>query len=184
MARTLRPDVVLMDVRMPHMDGIEATRHILAANPAVRILVLTTFDLDEYVYAAIRVGASGFLLKDIPPADLATAIRAVTAGDAVMAPQVTRRLINTFSSHLPNPTAPLVTTTAAASLSGRERDVVIEIARGQSNAEIAARLCLAEATVKSHISRILTKLELRDRVQIAVYAYEIGIVTPGTRDLA
>jgi DNA-binding NarL/FixJ family response regulator len=180
MARTLRPDVVLMDVRMPHMDGIEAARHILSADPAVRVLVLTTFDLDEYAYAAIRVGASGFLLKDIPPADLATAIRAVATGDAVMAPQVTRRLINAFASHLPNPAAPRAATTAV--LSDRERDVVIAIARGHSNAEIAAQLHLAEATVKSHISRILTKLELRDRVQIAIHAYETGIVTPGTRD--
>jgi DNA-binding NarL/FixJ family response regulator len=180
MARALRPDVVLMDVRMPRMDGIEATRHILATDPAVRVLVLTTFDLDEYVYAAIRVGASGFLLKDVPPADLVSAIRAVAAGDSVMAPPVTRRLIDTFSAHLPGPAVPLAPASAAATLSDREREVVVEVARGQSNAEIAARLSLAEATVKSHVGRILTKLRLRDRVQIAVYAYESGIVTPGS----
>ena len=149
---------------------------VSATGRAALVLVLTTFDLDEYVYAAIRVGASGFLLKDVAPADLASAIRAVAAGDAVMAPQVTRRLIDTFSTHLPGPAA----TGGAVPLSDREREVVVEIARGRSNAEVAARLSLAEATVKSHIGRILAKLALRDRVQIAIYAYETGIVTPGS----
>ncbi len=175
MAGALRPDVVLMDVRMPRMDGIAATTQIVAVEPAIRVLVLTTFDLDEYVYAALHAGASGFLLKDVPPADLASAIRAVAAGDAVVAPQVTRRLLDTFAHRLPVPgTAP-----AVSPLSEREREIVVEIARGRSNAEIAAALTLAEATVKSHVGRILTKLGLRDRVQVVVYAYETGLVTPG-----
>lgn len=179
MARALHPDVVLMDVRMPVMDGIEATRQILSADPAIRVLVLTTFDLDEHVYAALRAGASGFLLKDVPPADLANAIRAVAAGDAVVAPQVTRRLIDTFAPRLPDPDAARPT---PLPLSDREREVLVEVARGRSNTEIAARLGVAEPTVKSHVGRVLTKLGLRDRVQIVVYAYEHGIVTPGTPD--
>ncbi len=177
MTAALRPDVVVMDVRMPVEDGIAATRRIVAAGLPSRVLVLTTFDLDEYVYAALRAGASGFLLKDAPPADLLSAIRSVAAGDAVVAPPVTRRLIDAYAGLLPDPSAP-----AGGQLDGlteREREVLLEVAQGRSNAEIAARFRLAEATVKTHVGRILTKLGLRDRVQVVVYAYEHGIVTRG-----
>jgi DNA-binding NarL/FixJ family response regulator len=173
MARALRPDVVLMDVRMPVLDGIAATERIVAAGTA-RVLVLTTFDLDEYVYAALRAGASGFLLKDVPPADLITAIHAVAGGHAVVAPVVTRRLLDRFVPHLPGPAAEHKR--AAVGLTGRERETLDLIARGLSNAEIAAALVLSEATVKAHVGRLLTKLGLRDRVQIVVYAYENGLV--------
>lgn len=174
------PDVVLMDVRMPGVDGIEATRLIVASGSPARVLVLTTFDLDEYVYAALRHGASGFLLKDVPPRDLVAAIRTVAAGDAVVAPGVTRRLIDTFAAHLPDP----VSETAPPGerlddLTNRERQVLIEVAHGQSNQEIADRLSISEATVKSHVGRILTKLMLRDRAQLVVYAYESRLVHPG-----
>jgi DNA-binding NarL/FixJ family response regulator len=179
MTRALRPDVVLMDVRMPVMDGISATREIVAAG-AARVLVLTTFDLDEYVYAALRAGASGFLLKDVPPADLLSAIRAVAGGDAVVAPRVTRRLIDTFTPHLPDPaTGRTGTDERLHRLTGRERDVLALVARGSSNPEIAAALGLSEATVKAHVGRILAKLGVRDRVQIVVFAYENGVVTRG-----
>ncbi len=177
MTAALRPDVVVMDVRMPVEDGIAATRRIVAAGLPSRVLVLTTFDLDEYVYAALRAGASGFLLKDAPPADLLSAIRSVAAGDAVVAPPVTRRLIDAYAGLLPDLSAP-----ADGQLSGlteREREVLLEVAQGRSNAEIAARFRLAEATVKTHVGRILTKLGLRDRVQVVVYAYEHGVVTRG-----
>ncbi|RKN50263.1 response regulator [Micromonospora endolithica] len=180
MTRTLQPDVVLMDVRMPVMDGIEATRLIVSSGSPARVLVLTTFGLDEYVFEALRAGASGFLLKDVPPADLLTGIRAVAVGDAVVAPSVTRRLITAFARHLPD-----VTTGRSATderldrLTEREREVLAEVARGRSNAEIAASLSLSEATVKTHVGRVLTKLHLRDRVQIVVFAYEAGIVRPG-----
>jgi DNA-binding NarL/FixJ family response regulator len=180
MARALRPDVVLMDVRMPVMDGIEATRQIVASGSAARILVLTTFNLDEYVYAALRAGASGFLLKDVPPADLLTGVRAVAAGDAVVAPNVTRRLIDAFVDHLPDPaTGRSPVDERLHQLTEREREVLMEVARGQSNAEIAASLNLSEATVKTHVGRILAKLSLRDRVQIVVFAYEAGVVRAG-----
>jgi DNA-binding NarL/FixJ family response regulator len=180
MTQALLPDVVLMDVRMPVMDGIEATRQIVESGSAARILMLTTFNLDEYVFAALRAGASGFLLKDVPPGDLLTGIRAVAAGDAVVAPSVTRRLIAAFAGHLPDPsTGRSPTDERLHQLTEREREVVLEVARGRSNVEIAQQLHLSQATVKTHVGRILTKLALRDRVQVVVFAYEAGIVRPG-----
>jgi len=181
MTAALAPDVVLMDVRMPVVDGIEATRRIVAAGAASRVLVLTTFDLDEYVYAALRAGASGFLLKDVPPAELVSGIRAVAAGDAVVAPAVTRRLIDAFAEHLPDPaTGRSPAGERLDRLTAREREVLVEVAHGRSNSEIAQALVLSEATVKSHVAKILTKLELRDRVQVVVWAYETRVVRPGT----
>jgi DNA-binding NarL/FixJ family response regulator len=183
MAMALRPDVVLMDVRMPVMDGIEATRQIVAGNLPSRILVLTTFDLDEYAFAALRAGASGFLLKDLPPHDLLAGIRAVAHGDAVVAPTVTRRLIDAFADQLPDLAAtPSPLQAKLGMLTEREREVLVEVAQGRSNAEIARRITVTEATVKTHVGRILDKLELRDRVQIVVFAYEVGIVRPGQVD--
>jgi len=176
-ART-QPDVVLMDVRMPVMDGVEATRHIIASGSSSRVIILTTFDVDEYAYAALRAGASGFLLKDAPPADLLSAIRAVASGDAVVAPSTTRRLLETVADRLPEPAADANGNDAAAALTPREREVLVAVARGLSNAEIAATLFLSEATVKTHVGRILAKLELRDRVQIVIFAYDNGLVSP------
>ena len=177
------PDVVLMDVRMPGMDGIEATRRIVADASTTRVLILTTFDLDEYAYAGLRAGASGFLLKDVPPNDLLSAIRAVASGDAVVAPAVTRRLLNAFLPHLPDPGRGPGTALPpeVKELTAREREILTEVAVGLSNAEIAERLCLAEATVKTHVGRMLNKLDLRDRVQAVVYAYEHGLVRPQSR---
>ncbi|WP_218001589.1 response regulator [Microtetraspora malaysiensis] len=174
--RSIEADVVLMDVRMPRMDGVEATRQICASSSSgPRVLILTTFDLDEYAFAAIKAGASGFLLKDVPPADLLTAIRAVHAGDAVVAPSTTRRLLERFAVHLPDDNdAPR----DLDGLTAREREVLVHVAQGLSNTEIAARLHLAEATVKTHLGRILAKLRLRDRAQAVVYAYETGLVVP------
>jgi DNA-binding NarL/FixJ family response regulator len=176
----LEPDVVLMDVRMPGLDGVQATERIVASGSGSRIIILTTFDLDEYAYGALRAGASGFLLKDAPPPDMLSAIRAVATGDAVVAPSVTRRLLSQFVQHLPDPNHKTPGDAAARveSLTPRERELLVEVARGLSNAEIADRLVLSEATVKTHIGRILAKLGLRDRVQIVVFAYETGLVRP------
>jgi DNA-binding NarL/FixJ family response regulator len=178
LALELRPDVVLMDVRMPEADGVAATRRIYAAGLSCRVLILTTFDLDEYVYAALRAGASGFLLKDTLAPDLLAAIRVVARGDAVVAPSVTRRLLERHVGRddavLPPPAGPPVD-----ALTGREREVLGLLARGLSNAEIAGALHLSEGTVKTHVSRVLTKLALRDRVQAVVYAYEKGVMRPG-----
>ncbi|WAX55598.1 response regulator transcription factor [Jatrophihabitans cynanchi] len=172
-----RPDVVVMDVRMPELDGIGATEIIAREYPDVRVLILTTFDLDEYAFAGLRAGASGFLLKNAPPDELVAAIRTVAAGDAVVAPRVTRRLLDTFARRMPTAT-PAARDRRLAQLTDREREVLQALAVGQSNQEIAASLVLSEATVKSHISRILAKLELRDRVQAVIFAYETKLVEP------
>ncbi len=181
----LRPDVVLMDVRMPELDGVEATRRIVDSGSDARVIILTTFDLDEYVYAALRAGASGFLLKDAQPADLLSAIRAVGSGDAVVAPSITRRLLDAYAHRLAVPGSddpvermPPAQRERLEQLTAREHEVLLLVARSLSNAEIAERLVLSEATVKSHVGRILAKLDLRDRVQIVVFAYESGLVTP------
>ncbi len=182
---TLQPDVVLMDVRMPGLDGVQATARIVGSGSAARVIILTTFDLDEYVYSALRAGASGFLLKDAQPADLLSAIRAVGSGDAVVAPSITRRLLDAFAHRLAMPGSrdPADRLGPAQreqleQLTAREREVLLLVARSMSNAEIAERLVLSEATVKSHVGRVLSKLGLRDRVQIVVFAYETGLITP------
>jgi len=172
--RELDPDVVLMDIRMPDLDGIEATRRIVAAQAHARILVLTTFDLDEYVYRAMTAGATGFLLKDASREQLTSAIRTAASGEAMLAPAITRRLIEEFCKRPPMDVHP----PALTQLSRRERDVLLLVARGMSNAEIAQELFLGETTVKSHLARIFTKLGLRDRVQAVVFAYETGLVRP------
>jgi DNA-binding NarL/FixJ family response regulator len=172
-----RPDVVLMDVRMPNLDGIAATGRILEGGNATKVLMLTTFDLDEYVYEALRAGASGFLLKDVPPERLIAGIRAVASGEALLAPSVTRRLIEAFVHRQPVPTLPH----GVEELTVREREVLGLMARGLSNAEIAETFVVSETTVKTHVARVLDKLELRDRVQAVVFAYERGLVQPGER---
>ncbi|MFB0629826.1 response regulator [Streptomyces sp. AB3(2024)] len=184
MARSLRPDVVLLDIRMPRMDGLEAARRIMAELPGARVIMLTTFDLDQYVYAALAAGASGFLLKDVTPEHLAAAVRLVGTGDALLAPSITRRLVERCA---PAP-GPSVNASAGvpaphrdlAALTPREREVLTLMGHGRSNAELAGELTLSEATVKTHVARIFAKLGLRDRAQAVVLAYETGLVTPGS----
>jgi DNA-binding NarL/FixJ family response regulator len=175
--RSTSADVVLMDVRMPKMDGIEATRHICATPDGPKVIILTTFDLDEYAFSALKAGAAGFLLKDAGPEQLIEAIHAVSSGDAVVAPSTTRRLIDRFVQHIPDEAAQQ--DTALDTLTAREGEVLKLVARGMSNGEIAGRLYVSEATVKTHVGRILSKLGLRDRVQAVVFAYETGLIRSG-----
>lgn len=175
-ARELKPDVVLMDIRMPAMDGLEATRLILRQAPECRVLILTTFDLDRYVYTALSLGASGFLLKDVTPEHLAAAVRLVDTGDALLAPSITRRLVERFAS---DPARSPAVPADLSALTPRELEVLTLLGRGLSNTELAAQLTLSEATVKSHVARIFAKLTLRDRAQAVVLAYETGLVKPG-----
>ncbi|WP_412537779.1 response regulator transcription factor [Longispora sp. K20-0274] len=176
---TVTADVVLMDVRMPRLHGVEATRRLIASGTTAKVVVLTTFDLDEYAFAALRAGASGFLLKDARPAELLAAIRAVHDGDAAIAPSTTRRLLDLVAADLPVPSPG---PDPVAALTGREHDILLHVASGASNAEIAARLFLSEATVKTHVGRVLAKLGLRDRVQAVVWSYEHRLVRPGRGD--
>ena len=176
LARRLRPDVVLMDIRMPGMDGIEATRLITGESGQVRVLVLTTFDEDDYVHGALRAGASGFLVKDMDLDDMVAAVRVVAAGEALLAPRVTRRLIERFTA---SPAAPRPRYRTLTGITPREREVLCLVGRGMSNHEIAAELTISPATAKAHVARLLTKLDARDRVQLVIAAYEAGLVTPG-----
>jgi DNA-binding NarL/FixJ family response regulator len=180
LAGRLHADVMVMDARMPRLDGVEATRRIRLAGERPRVLMLTTFDLDEYAFAALKAGASGFLLKDVPPEELLFAIRAVHSGDSVVAPSTTRRLIDRFAVHLPGGAEP-APPPELGDLTDREREVLMHVAQGLSNQEIAQLLYLSEATVKTHVGRVLGKLGLRDRVQAVVYAYEHGLVRAGQK---
>ncbi|WP_035844398.1 response regulator [Kitasatospora azatica] len=182
LAARLRPDVVLMDIRMPEMDGLEAARRVLARQPDCRVLMLTTFDLDRYIYAALALGASGFLLKDVTAAHLAAAVRLVDTGDALLSPSITRRLVERFATERPTrepPGHPRAVHRDLTTLTPRELEVLTLLGRGLSNAELAAQLTLSEATVKTHVARIFAKLSLRDRAQAVVLAYETGLVAPG-----
>jgi DNA-binding NarL/FixJ family response regulator len=176
-ARRLRPDVVLMDIRMPVLDGIEATRRIVATQPGTRVLILTTFSLDTYVYDALRAGASGFMLKDAPPEEIAAAVRIIASGEALLAPAVTRSVIEEFARQ--RPAAAPIPRPGIADLTPREQEVLELLARGMSNPEICEKLVISEATAKTHVARIFQKLDLRDRVQAVIYAYETGLVAPG-----
>jgi DNA-binding NarL/FixJ family response regulator len=182
--RDLQPDVTLMDIRMPVMDGLAATRRLVADGSATRVLVLTTFDLDEYVFEALRAGASGFMLKDAPADELAAAIRVVAAGDSLLAPSITRRVIDAFVDRAPSRPGGAVPDPALARLTPREVEVLGLMARGRSNADISEALFVSEATTKTHVSNVLAKLGLKDRVQAVIYAYEHGVVTPGEDPLA
>jgi DNA-binding NarL/FixJ family response regulator len=177
-ARRLCPDVVLMDIRMPVLDGIEATRRLVQAHPGTRVLILTTFGLDTYVYEALRAGASGFMLKDAPPEEIAAAVRIVASGEALLAPAVTRAVVEEFARR-PVPREPAALPAVLSELTPREREVLDLLARGLSNPEICAQLVITEATAKTHVARILQKLGLRDRVQVVIYAYETGLIAPG-----
>jgi DNA-binding NarL/FixJ family response regulator len=176
-AARLRPDVILMDIRMPELDGIEATRRITSAWPGARVLILTTFSLDAYVYESLRAGASGFMLKDAPPEEIAAAVRIVAGGDALLAPSVTRAVIEEFARRAP--TAAIPGSDSLAELTPRERDVFALLARGLSNPEICQELVISDATAKTHVAHILQKLGLRDRVQAVIFAYESGVIEPG-----
>ncbi|MGY4768184.1 response regulator [Kribbella sp. CWNU-51] len=179
MATRLRPDVVLMDIRMPSLDGIEATRRLVRTDPGIRVLMLTTFGLDNYVFDSLRAGASGFMLKDAPPEDIAAAVRIVANGDALLAPSVTRSVIQQFARQpAPTPPQPPV---AVAALTPREREILDLLVAGLSNPQICDRLFISDATAKTHVARILQKLGLRDRVQVVIYAYETGLVRPGAQ---
>ncbi|MGV9563599.1 response regulator [Streptomyces sp. NPDC003480] len=177
-AAELRPDVVLMDVRMPGMDGIEATRRIVATGDRSRVLVLTTFDLDEYVHAALRAGASGFLLKDARPEELLAGIRAVAVGDAVIAPALTRRLLHEFARLVPSRADGSAEDPRLSSLTDREREILVAIGKGWTNGEIATRFVLSESTVKTHVGRVLSKIGARDRIQAVIFAYDHGLARP------
>jgi DNA-binding NarL/FixJ family response regulator len=179
-AERLRPDVVVMDIRMPVLDGIEATRRIAARLPATRVLILTTFGLDTYVYDALRAGASGFMLKDAPPEEIGAAVRIVASGEALLAPAITRAVIDEFARQSPAPAAE--PPAAVTHLTAREREVLDLLARGLSNPEICERLVITEATAKTHVAHVLQKLGLRDRIQVVIYAYETGLIAPSGRD--